>query len=172
MSVMAMADRTPPVYGRPTLYGEYEINAADRTRAAALYGFAPKNVAAKLPVKAKKVASKKSAAKKKTAKMATIKKMKSPVRAARVQPVDVAADVIVVPARENMPDVKSVPVVEKPSPRPTPAAVAIAASATAPDAPGLDAFCTQRGRLHKGARPDGIILMPGRPDLMSCSDKE
>ncbi len=63
-NVFAMADRTPPVYGVPTLYGEYEVSSDDTHRAAKMYGDAPHPAAiragavkntpvAKHPVKAK-----------------------------------------------------------------------------------------------------------------------
>lgn len=166
VAAFAMADRTPPVYGRPTLYGEYEISSGDTRRAAVLYGAVPKNAAEKMPVKAKKVMPKKSVKKKKTQKKSSSTKPMEPM------PIVIAPaapdDVIVVPARAAAPIAE--PHEQKKAPIPSPDAVAIAGAVT-DDTPGLESFCTRRGKLRKGARPDGVILMPGRPDLMSCTGK-
>lgn len=162
-AAMAMADTATPVYGRPTLYGEYETTSADRRRAAAIYGAVPQNAAEKMPVKAKKPVSK-NALKKKKAQNRAAKKQKPVPKV--VQKPDVE-DVIVVPPHDIVPteNVEKKPIV------PSDTAVAIAAVAGVPDAPSIESFCTQRRSLHRGELPDGIILMPGRPDLMSCSDK-
>lgn len=178
VAAIAMADRSAPVYGRPTLYGEYEISASDARRAAAMYGVLPKNVAEKMPVKPKKVIAKKSVKKKKA-------RSASPVKKAKVMPdmLKPAEDVIVVPPRvvdvvPNEPDSSKITVAqaaeavsEKKAPAPSAEALAIAGAATVPVAPSIESFCTRRGVVRKGSLPDGIVLMPGRPDLMSCSDK-
>lgn len=171
VAAMAMADRTAPVYGRPTLYGEYEISSGDAARAAVLYGATPKNAAAKMPIKAKKVMPKKAAKKKKTSKKAMPKKQATPMPIDDVAPI-VVDDVIVVPPHKVVSDtvVEPVPDTDKKVVAPSADAVAIAGAAV-DDTPNLESFCTRRGTLHKGARHDGIVLMPGRPDLMSCSDK-
>lgn len=172
MASMAMADRTAPVYGRPTLYGEYEISSGDTRRAAVLYGVTPKNAAAKMPVKPKKVMPKKSVKKKKTPKKVAPKKQVEPMPIETAAQI-VADDVIVVPPREITPDV-SAHVAELPAKKlPEPSAEAVAIADAAKDSvPNLESFCTRRGIFGKGKQPDGIVLMPGRPDLMSCSDKE
>jgi len=173
VGVFAMGDTRTPVYGRPTLYGEYEISPADTRRAAAMYGAAPHNPSAKIPTKVKKVASKnsikkkkaamKKAASKKKALVRVAKKADAPVAVKKVEEKTVAAAVqesvpVAAPVRVSAPAV------------PSPVAVSIAASATA--APrDIDAFCTQRAGRGTGRLPDGFVLMPGRPDLMSCTDK-
>ncbi|MDE5615964.1 MAG: hypothetical protein K2I81_03980 [Alphaproteobacteria bacterium] len=167
-AAMAMADRTAPVYGRPTLYGEYEISEGDARRAAVMYGMVPKNAAEKMPIKPKKIAPKKSVKKKKTVKKASVKKKENVVAAAEPE-----MEVIVVPPRAavSLPikeEVVSVPA--KKAPMPSAEALAIAAAAVE-DVPSLDAFCTHHGTISKGTRPEGIVLMPGRPDLMSCVEK-
>ena len=168
-AAMAMADTSAPVYGRPTLYGEYEISVGDARRAAAMYGMVSKNAAEKMPVKPKKVISKKSVKKKKARSAA---KAKQTVKEAAVQRTE--PEVIVVPPRatvtEPAEEVK-VSVPEKKTPVPSAEALAIAGAAATPDAPSIESFCTRRGTLQKDAGDSGLILMPGRPDLMSCSDK-
>lgn len=177
----AMADRTPPVYGRPTLYGEYEISGDDVRRARAMYGDVPihvqpirtslatKQPAAKHPVKAKSVAPKKKAKKK----VVPQKKAAAPA----------AADIIIVPAKvaevpaavppqvetapEPMPEVVVAP---KPVPRADEKAENIAGALSYKL--NADSYCTQRATPHSGNLPDGYILMQGRPDLMSCRDEK
>ncbi len=170
----AMGDTRAPVYGRPTLYGEYEISAADARRAAAMYGAVPQNAAAKLPVKVKKVASKNSINKKKTAAVKAASKKKSPIRAAK----KAAAPVIrqkeaeqPAPAAVKDAAPAAEPVTARIPARPSPVAVSIAASASAEPLRDIESFCTQRGGQGTGRIPDGFVLMPGRPDLMSCRDK-
>ncbi|MBD5400372.1 hypothetical protein HDR61_01325 [bacterium] len=163
-AAFAMADGTPPVYGRPTLYGEYETDVADVSRAAALYGAGAKNMAAKMPVKPKKVAPKKKLNKKKPAKNKATAKVAVPVKATVAAPMP---DVIVVPPRR----VVARPIVRaKPAPMPDALAVAIAGIAVTEMAPTVESFCVRRG--HRPNRvPDGYVLMPGRPDLMCCVDR-
>lgn len=167
---LAMADTSAPVYGRPTLYGEYEISAGDARRAAAMYGMVPKNAAEKMPVKPKKVMPKKSVKKKKVRSAA---KAKQTLKEAAVQKTE--PEVIVVPPRavpEKAPaEVVKEPLPEKKAPMPSAEALAIAGAAATPDAPSIESFCTRRGTLQKDAGNSGLILMPGRPDLMSCSDR-
>jgi len=169
----AMGNTRTPVYGRPTLYGEYEISAADTRHAAAMYGAVPQNPAAKMPVKVKKVASKNSIKKKKKTAVKAEAKKKAPMRAVK----KVAAPVMVKKAEEQKVEIavkEPAPVVE-PVPAHAPAApspVAVSIAASAAGAPhDIDAFCTQRGGRGAGRLPDGFVLMPGRPDLMSCRDK-
>lgn len=167
-AAMAMADSTPPVYGRPTLYGEYEISGADRRRAAVMYGVVPANVGEKMPVKHKKPITKKAVKQKKAQNRAATKKKAVAVKS----PVLVQDDVIVVPPRVVVADDVRQPAPEKKIPVPSEEARAIAAAAVTEDAPSIESFCTQRRPRHRGKLPDGIVLMPGRPDLMSCTDKE
>ena len=170
----AMADRTAPVYGRPTLYGEYEISAADARVAAKLYGATPRNSGVKMPVKTKTAIPKKSVKKKKAPKKTSVKE-KPKAEAPRAA----TPDVIVVPPRDGAQsapktDVVAPAVPDKAPSVPVPAApskdaLAIAASARA--VRHENSYCTQRGKRSTGRIPDGFVLMPGRPDLMSCSDK-
>lgn len=165
----SMADSQPPVYGIPTLYGEYEVSADDVRRASNMYGDAPisrpapvragttqKVAAAKHPVKSKKVAPKK---KKKVKTKPVIKQaaVSSSVEKEKLpEPVVVA----VVPA----------PVDTKSEPVPSPVATAIAEHAA--DKIDIESFCTHVRPQGNANLPDGIILMPGRPDLMSCVDSQ
>lgn len=169
-AAMAMADTSAPVYGRPTLYGEYEISVGDARRAAAMYGMVSKNAAEKMPVKPKKVMPKKSVKNKKARSAAKAKQTVKEAAAQKAEP-----EVIVVPLRavpEKVPvDVVQEPLPEKKAPKPSAEALAIAGAATTPDAPSIESFCTRRGTLQKDAGDSGLILMPGRPDLMSCSDR-
>lgn len=171
----AMAGRSAPVYGRPTLYGEYEISSGDTRRAAVLYGAVPaeRGAAVKMPVKTKTPIPKKQAKKKKT-----VKKVRTAAQQNKAVPVqtkkvvsdanvgDIVTKKAITPPQEEVVS----PKVDAPKQVPAPSsdAVAIAGAAVVPDA---DAFCTRRGRVGSGKLPDGIILMPGRPDLMSCSEK-
>lgn len=179
----AMADYEKPVYGRPTMYGEYELTAADVSRARAMYGDAPhraapirdatpvKNkAAAKHPVKPKATAR---GAKKKAVQKVSKKPAKTGEKA--TPPVDK----IVVPEKavEVPPQAPAevAPVIAAPAAAPRPAPVA---DESATSIAGqlqykldVDSYCTSRGRGAGGNLPDGIILMPGRPDLMSCMER-
>lgn len=172
VAAMAMADATPPVYGRPTLYGEYEAGARDAARAARLYGDTPRAAAivaktgaasARRPVKAKAAAPKK-AAKKKAA-----DKKPSPVKASPAR----RADVVQVPPRTVHAEKTSpAPVPEKAPYAPSPSVVAIAGAAKdRHEMRDVDSFCTRRGAPVRKSGVPGIVLMPGRPDLMSCGVK-
>jgi len=164
---MAMADTTPPVYGRPTLYGEYEVSASDTARAAKLYGDMPRaaaairasepgKAAAKRPVKPKKALAKKGKKKAVPARTAAADKKVSETQTPKILPPTE------IPVQHN--------VVVKPRPAsPSPEAVAIAAAAESRF--DVDSYCTRRGPYVRGKMPDGFILMPGRPDMMSCVDK-
>ncbi len=170
-----MADSTPPVYGVPTLYGEYEISADDTRRAADMYGKyskrpaairagAVKNTpAAKHPVKAKKAAAKKKAVKK-SKKVA----MKKSVKAASVP-----AKVATLPKQDD--NIEKVSVVQKDDKKvpahvakPVASQDAVDIAAHASHKFDTESFCTQIKYQGRGNLPDGIIMMPGRPDLMSC----
>lgn len=181
---MSMADYERPVYGRPTLYGEYELTDADVSRARGMYGDASlraapiraggptKNAAAKHPVKSKHVAR---AARKKTIK----KQPKKPANTGKST--QQKNDTIIVPEK-LMPIVDSTPMPrpesdanKTPMPKPVPAPVA---AVHATNIAGqlqykldTDAYCTARGHAPRGTMPDGFILMQGRPDLMSCVEK-
>lgn len=189
--VYAMADGRVPVYGVPTLYGEYEITGDDINRANKIYGTPPsvarpapirthQNIAqpqAKHPVKSKGAAKKKkSVVHKKAAKSASL-------RAAENKS---APDIIIVPPRVVMaptlipaeraarirdnvadttraPSPSSVSVSTNPSPYAENIAGALSYKYD------IESYCVQRRPLHTGKLPDGIVLMPGRPDLMSCT---
>lgn len=168
MNAFAMADKTPPVYGVPTLYGEYEISPDDTRRASDMYGASSKRAApiragaaknanvAKHPVKAKKVAPKKKKAKvkkKSVTKTSVLKEQSESV-------IDTKTPEMVIVSVEPAPvETKSVPVASR-------AAVDIAAVAA--NKKDTESFCTQIKHQGRGNLPDGIIMMPGRPDLMSC----
>lgn len=159
----AMADRIMPIYGLPTLYGEYEFDANDTKRAAAMYGNVPKNAVLKMPIKAKRVVAKKALKKKKSQKKIAKNKPKEIAPVLDMSPIP-TDDIIIVPPREIVPDVQIK--------IPQPSVVAIAIAGAAMDAaPNLESFCTRRGVFGRGRLPDGFVLMPGRPDLMSCVDK-
>ncbi len=184
-ALLAMADVSQPiVYGVPTLYGEYEITDSDVQKAGEMYGESnarvqpiragvdvKKTAVAKHPVKAKKV--KKAAAKKAKAEQKAKKKIekfsdKKPDMVVTMEsktPEEVEVKVEV-PDVAPAADVVSAPVEEVV--KPSPIATAIAAAA-AENVVEVDSFCTQRKPLYKGALPDGLVLMPGRPDLMSCT---
>lgn len=170
-NAFAMADRTPPVYGVPILYGEYEVSGDDAARASKMYGATPrpgviragaiKNTpAAKHPVKAKKTAAKKKTAKK--SKTAPVKQ----VKVAKELPVPKQTESIKeTPVTPK--DVDKAPVVAQHVPVASPEAVDIAARAA--NRVDIESFCTQKKPQGRGNLPDGIIMMPGRPDLMSCT---
>ncbi len=160
----SMADSQPPVYGIPTLYGEYEISGDDVRRASNMYGVAPvsrpapvrvgtaqKSHAAKHPVKPKKVTPKKKKAKQKP----VIKQLES-VKLVEKEQLPEPVVVAVVP----------VPVETKSEPVPSPVANVIAEHAA--DKIDVESFCIHNRPQGNANLPDGIILMPGRPDLMSC----
>ncbi len=172
----AMADYRPPVYGRPTLYGEYEINAADVARAARMYGDAPAPIqasrrgaatgAAKHPVRMKKVAAKKKSSKRVEK---TVARNLKPVQ--ETAPTVVADDA---PAPETHDKVAvSTTTVAPPPPKTNiPQKYADSITGALSDAPrDVASYCTQIGARPSGKLPDGYILMPGRPDLMSCVEK-
>lgn len=175
VNAYAMADRTPPVYGVPTLYGEYEISVDDARRVSELYGNAPahpaairsgiiKNTpAAKHPVKAKK-----TAAKKKIPKKSVVSVAKKSVKVAKKTP-KVDEVVVATPKTteiiETVKDVDAVPVVPA---APVASQDAVDIAARVAHRVDVDSFCTQKKPQGRGNLPDGIIMMPGRPDLMSC----
>lgn len=175
IGAFAMADRTPPVYGRPTLYGEYELTRDDVARAAGMYGDVPHAVVvagpaqdkvAKQPVKSKKAAARKSAKKhaKKTA----------GARAAKSKPKVVikeekkAEEVQIAP----MPAVEPfAPVVQAEPQTNIPDEYAASIKGALANKYDVASYCVPRDIKITGKLPDGYILMPGRPDLMSCTGK-
>lgn len=184
MSVRAMADYEKPVYGRPTLYGEYELTSADVLRARTMYGDASRRAAPirdMAPVK-KKAAAKhpikpKAAARgaKKSAQQKTSKKPAKPGN--KITVAQDAQDKIVV--AKNVPSPVQVAAEDSPvaAAEKTPRAAPVADKSATSIAGQLqykldtDSYCTSRGRGTGDNLPDGIILMPGRPDLMSCVEK-
>lgn len=57
----------------------------------------------------------------------------------------------------------------KPKPKPAPQAQEIATSVSNPF--DIDSYCTQINPPVMGPLPKGLVLMPGRPDQMSCVTK-
>jgi len=163
---MAMADGRAPVYGRPTLYGEYEINAADVSRAGKMYGDVPRVASIRAPksrranVAKHPVRPKGAIAKKSSKKVIRSSHKKDKVRANKKQVVT-APDVALMPA----PPIIAVP---KRAPVASPDALAIADALKTPD---IDSFCVTHDTSNTGRVPDGFVLMPGRPDLVSCGKK-
>lgn len=164
----SMADSQPPVYGIPTLYGEYEVSSDDVRRASNMYGDvalsrpAPvragktQNVAAaKHPVKAKKVAPKKKKAKKAAP-------VKQAVVSKKIDSVVPTPDLVVVSVENAPVDTNVVPS------EPVASQHAVDIAARVADKIDIESFCTQVKPQGRGNLPDGIIMMPGRPDLMSC----
>jgi len=173
----AMADSTPPVYGVPTLYGEYEISADDTRRASDMYGKYNKHpaairagaikntAAAKHPVKAKKTLAKKKTIKK--SKKAAIQKSEKVAKKSTQK--------IIAVAPKPTEDVEKVSVVKTDDKK---APVTVSTPVVSQDAVDIaaragfkydtESFCTQIKHQGQGNLPDGIIMMPGRPDLMSC----
>lgn len=178
-NAFAMADRTPPVYGVPTLYGEYELSTDDTRRASKMYGVSPhpaairagavKNTpAAKHPIKAKKT---KAAVKKKTAKKSKSLPVKQ-VKVAKELPVQKQTESIKEASVVAPKEVEVTPVVPVVPAAPVAAQAAVDIAAHASNRVDIDSFCTQRKPQGRGNLPDGIIMMPGRPDLMSCTTND
>ena len=172
MNVFAMADRTPPVYGVPTLYGEYEVSIDDTVRASKMYGDVPRPAAiragtikntpvAKHPVKAKKTIAKKKAVKK--SKNTSVKKVTKAAKKISVPENNESVTDVSVAMKE----VDKTPVAAQYVPVASQDAVDIAARAA--NKVDIESFCTQKKPQGRGNLPDGIIMMPGRPDLMSCT---
>lgn len=170
-----MADSTPPVYGVPTLYGEYEISSDDTRRASDMYGKYSKHpaairagaikntAAAKHPVKAKKAVAKKK----------TVKKSKKAAVKKSVKTASVPAKAATLPKRDD--NIEKVSVVQKDDKKvpanvakPVASRDAVDIAAHAANKYDTESFCTQKKYQGSGNLPDGIIMMPGRPDLMSC----
>jgi hypothetical protein len=163
------------LYGAPKMYGEYEGDSyksarrmygtpgdsPDHSRLYGKYdpsypGIKPKPVRAAAPV-----------AKKSNPKEATKTKPVSKPKAKKI--IRQAAPVIAEPAPQPE------PVIVAPAPEP------VVAQKPVPDAKAQniarflnekiiteESYCTQFNPAVKGRLPKGIVLMPGRPDLMSC----
>ncbi len=185
----SMADHTPPVYGVPTLYGEYEVSSDDVRRANQMYGDVPVartgakprairiDAPANKKSTAKHVKQQKKAMKKKSAKKKSVPVAKKQVaRAGQEMPVTVpyakegvektvdsskTKKVRIVAVKSFTPGAVVVPPVE-----PNPIAADIAHQATYKL--DVDAYCMTPDFAPRGKMPDGFVLMPGRPDLMSC----
>lgn len=176
MACWAMSDYTPPVYGRPTLYGEYEITKSDVARAANIYGNAPraitadasaKNAVAKHPVKAKKVKPKKSKARKSSAragkKVPGIAPQPKPAQVIELASAPVFEEVVRKDVKEEAP----VPEVPKTN---IPSDYAAEIKGALSNKYDVSSYCVSVS-AGDGKIPDGFVLMPGRPDLMSCTGK-
>lgn len=164
--LFAMADNGPYVYGRPTLYGEYEITSDRARQSAAMYG--PQTQPRPIAVDVSAVGEKRSqrppkARRHASAKKSAKKNVKTPQVPQEKEKASVT-DVIVVPPR--------VVVVPKDNPKTDHRAREYAAAIVrALDWRDVDSFCEKRG-LKPGIHPrGGVVIMPGRPDLMSCIEK-
>ncbi len=183
----AMADHTPPVYGRPTLYGEYEITGSDVARASGMYGDVPHAAPIRVAHATKTPAAKHPVSPKK----ATPKARKSSVRAAKVKatlPKKTEPSVEEIKKEEDVPpadtaakeaEEKTVMVEAAPVSEPAPVAETNIPGQYADSIKGalsnkydVSSYCVPRPAGAHGALPDGFILMPGRPDLMSCTDNK
>ena len=185
----ATIDVDAHMYGTPPMYGEYEITADDVKRASKFYGdipaSAPRPIAAparpggvnanapiaKQPVRTKtshraaRPAVKKNAVKKSVANVAS--RPVAPVNnTTSAAPQNNTPKQLVVPFRLGRPANAVAP--RAATPQPNIHAANIANNAGRVDA---DEYCTSRGVTSETA-PDGYVLMPGRPDLMSCRDKK
>ncbi len=189
--LFAMADYDTPVYGRPTLYGEYEISADDVRCAGDMYGSGSSRVkpvritapvaktpAAKHPIKPQGAVKKKSKSnikkEKGGAKKSGDKKIVAPEKAAVADnaPVMVANTVPDTEIKEKTEKTQAhlpvIPDADMPAVNENAKNIADAALMRI----DIDSYCTQRGSFSGGNFPAGIIVMPGRPDLMSCGDKK
>lgn len=182
-AVCAMADNRTPIYGVPTLYGEYEITTDDVRRAYKMYGDAPVNIANPAPIRAAKNTGQSAAkhpvkVKAVIAKKKKTKKNKTAPKIIKSEPHSSAPDVIILttvidnqPAERVanlephvvVPAVKHVPKIPA-----IPGKYASSIAGAASYRFDVESYCTQRKHLYKGPLPDGIVLMPGRPDLMCC----
>lgn len=189
-AVYAMADSRAPIYGVPTLYGEYEITGDDISRANKMYGTPP--VARPAPIRTHQIAAHPQA-KHPVKPKGAVSKKKPSVRKPAVKPAapraaenKPAPDIITVPPRVIMvppltPDEqdahnRDAGTITVPTPSPSPVSVPAKSRQYAENIVGalsykydIESYCTQRKPLHTGNLPDGIVLMPGRPDLMSCT---
>lgn len=156
------------LYGAPKMYGEYEAGAGNTAPAAAIdysrmYGKydpsqpgvkpKPQVIRAAAPVP-KKSNAKEAAKPKPVAKPAPVVKPAPP----KVEPQPVQA-----------PPPPPPPVVKAPAPKPVPDEKAnnIAKSLNEKIVTE-ESYCTQINPPVLGQLPKGIVLMPGRTDLMSC----
>lgn len=174
----AMADSTPPVYGRPTLYGEYEITQSDIQRASGMYGDVPVMPQSaenkRAPKKSKPVAvkAKKNSKKSKSVKPQVKKQTKKVIQA---QPIEPVAD-IVVPEKIDVVIPEQVAVVAPVEAEKTVSQLPAIPNEYATDIANkvsykydTNSYCIWQKPLYRGKLPDGLILMRGRPDLMSCT---
>lgn len=166
LCAVAMRDATPPVYGRPTLYGEYEINAEDTARAANMYGNAPRRASIRTIPNAKKAAVAKHPVKAKKA-----KPKKQPVKKTLIKPTNdsdaVGRDAPDV-AKKTDDVVAPVETVVVSAPKPVvPSDDAVSIASVARETRDVSSYCVRRAKRGRSV-PDGFVLMQGRPDLMSC----
>ncbi|MDR0741363.1 MAG: hypothetical protein LBF28_01155 [Rickettsiales bacterium] len=142
------------LYGAPRIYGEFEINAENMAAIARLYGKYDNSKPA-MRIKPEPTRAKKS----------NVKKAAKAKYAAKPKP---RAAVATKFAPESEPAVGSRPVAE--------AVVHVAPDEKAQSiADSLnekivteESYCTQINPPVKGPLPKGLILMPGRPDLICC----
>lgn len=181
----AMAQRRPLIYGSPTLYGEYEITDEDICRANKMYGAMPRADARPSPIVARENTNRPAAKHPVKTKHVMPKKSKKAVKKGTPQKPKVIDDIVV-------PDKKEIVVANVGAPAPSDTTTTDTQKNTAKNMPKIPAipgefatgiataasykydvnsYCTQTKPVYTGNLPDGIILMPGRPDLMSCVEK-
>ena len=178
LSTEVMSKNAAAMYGAPGLYGEFNdddtvvVNSKDYRAMYGVYDESeqkvvtpepkpepakvaaapkPKPVAKPVPKPKKEVVTKPVVAKK----PATPKPVSEPT------PVSVPTPPVVIPVTE--------PLVVKPKPLPDPNAKNIAR--TLNTRVDVDSYCTQINPPILGPLPPGLVLMPGRTDLMSCVSK-
>ncbi|MDE6570731.1 MAG: hypothetical protein K2L95_00725 [Alphaproteobacteria bacterium] len=174
------------LYGAPQMYGEYETPMPTRATLMQMYGTPPASPRPMMapivtapggdrrPARPPRVAPK-QAAKKKTAaaqkpqvkKPALVKKQMPAAQPVASAP-DVHAIVVVADAPVVAPD--DVPTRAVTSRRRIPVGPKYARGIArhVRNAVDVDAFCEKIRPRPRGPLPDGLILMPGRPDLMCC----
>lgn len=176
------------VYGKPSMYGENTGGVADQSSNAQMYGD-PSGILAKHlygePVNDS--VKPKPAPVRTAAPVATSGKPKPVTKAKPVKPKPVVKPAVAVKVTEEKVKPVAVAPVEKKIDAPVPSEQPIIAKEKAvpkPRNPGvdviastlqtaidIDSFCEQINPPVKGPLPAGLVLMPGRPDRMSCVQK-
>jgi hypothetical protein len=143
------------LYGSPNEYGEYEAGYVDVPLLRTMYG----NVVEYLPAssapkpKAKPAPVKKNSTKKivRAAKPKVIPVSK-PVKSIKPAPKPVVVDIVAEPTLAPVPDERALGI----------------AKSLKEEIVTAETYCDQVNPPIRGALPKDVILMPGRPDLMSC----
>ena len=171
------------LYGAPKMYGEYEGGGTARAGYGSMYGapgFDARNLYGKYDptVVAAPVAKSKPAPIRAAAPVPVAGKTKQPVKAAPVKPkAKPAVKLAPVPKLEEPKRIEPIectppPPVAKPEPKqvtPDPKAKNIVSSLN--NNFNIDSYCQQINPPIMGPLPKGLVLMPGRTDLMSCVQK-